>query len=227
MMVIGGKMMVDRKWASTDQEVLPGAGQGSHHLSLPPPPISKRESWEVSCILPFFILMHTCSAQSSHNLSLKSTISGICLGGGTKTDLLETFQRAFGGLPPFGKICWKKFPLFFSHKSTKRRKNLQKTIKSQNQNYGQEGHLEHQKGFFFAEQWAGNKYLFPGRVSRWNFWSFWGWMEFETVWPEHKRDIYWFLGEWVFYTAHPILINGHPRTLNIGSGWDVSWQKKQ
>ena len=34
-------------------------------------------------------------------------------------------------------------------------------------------------------------------------------------------------GEWVFYTAHPILINGHPRTLNIGSGWDVSWQKKQ
>ena len=91
MMVIGGKMMVDRKWASTDQEVLPGAGQGSHHLSLPPPPISKRESWEVSCILPFFILMHTCSAQSSHNLSLKSTISKICLGGGTKKDVLETF----------------------------------------------------------------------------------------------------------------------------------------
>ena len=130
MMVIGGKMMVDRKWASTDQEVLPGAGQGSHHLSLPPPPISKRESWEVSCILPFFILMHTCSDQSSHDISLKSTISGICLGGGTKMDVLETFQKAFGGLPPFGKICWKKFPLFFSHKSTKTRKNLQKTIES-------------------------------------------------------------------------------------------------
>lgn len=59
----------------------------------------------------------------------------------------------------------------------------------------------------------------------WNFWSFWGWMEFETVWPEHKRDIYWFWREWIFYTAHPILINGHPRTLNIGTGWDVSWQK--
>ena len=24
-----------------------------------------------------------------------------------------------------------------------------------------------------------------------------------------------FRGEWVFYTAHPILINGHPRTLEI------------
>ena len=63
MMVIGGKMMVDRKWASTDQEVLPGAGQGSHHLSLPPPPISKRESWEVSCILPFYSDAHMFSPE--------------------------------------------------------------------------------------------------------------------------------------------------------------------
>ena len=45
-------------------------------------------------------------------------------------------------------------------------------------------------------------------------WLHWGLRLFDPV----EREIYiGFRGEWIFYTAHPILINGHPRTLNIGT----------
>ena len=111
MMVIGGKMMVDRKWASTDQEVLPGAGQGSHHLSLPPPPISKRESWEVSCILPFlFWCTHVqprAPIISHSNLPFRESVWEV----EPKWMFWKPFKgHLIGGLPPFDKICWKKFP---------------------------------------------------------------------------------------------------------------------
>ena len=45
-------------------------------------------------------------------------------------------------------------------------------------------------------------------------WLHWGLRLFDPG----EREIYiGFRGEWIFYTAHPILINGHPRTLNIGT----------
>ena len=132
MMVIGGKMMVDRKWASTDQEVLPGAGQGSHHLSLPPPPISKRESWEVSCILPSFLFWCThvqprAPIISHSNLPFQESVWEV----EPKWMFWKPSKKHFGGSLLLAKYVEKNSTVFFSQiYKKKERKNLQKTMKS-------------------------------------------------------------------------------------------------
>ena len=129
MMVIGGKMMVDRKWASTDQEVLPGAGQGSHHLSLPPPPISKRESWEVSCILPSFLFWCThvqprAPIISHSNLPFRESVWEV----EPKWMFWKPSKKHLGGSLLLAKYVEKNFHCFFLTNLQKRERICKKRL---------------------------------------------------------------------------------------------------